>query len=70
MSRSDDAGAAATVKADLARGGAGMNDDGREPSCEIQVASGALVGVTRGPRRARRAFAAFAAGAFGAAGVF
>lgn len=43
-----------------------MNDEGREPSCEIQVASGALVGVTRGPRLVRRAFAAFGAAAFAA----
>lgn len=56
------------MNADFARGGAGMNDDGRDPSCEIQVASGALVGVTRGPRRERLGLATFAG--FGAAGAF
>ncbi len=59
------------MNADFARGGAGMNDDGREPSCEIQVARGALVGVTRGPRRVRRGFEAFGAAAgLAAAGGF
>src|SRR5437764_5637313 len=54
-SRSDDAGGAATSDGASARGGAGMNDEGRGFSpCENQAAVGGPLEVTRGRERRLR----------------
>src|SRR5512140_2872225 len=63
MRRSDDAGGAATVDADSARGGAGMNEEGRGRSPEAsQAATGPVSGEMRSRGRRVRVGAAFGFG--------
>src|SRR5512140_3293526 len=66
MRRSDDAGGAATVDADSARGGAGMKDDGRGRSPDAsQAATGPVSGEMRSRgRRVRVGVVLAAVGAF------
>src|SRR5947208_4245200 len=69
MRRSDDAGGAATSDGASARGGAGMNDDGRGLfSAETsQFATGPPLEVTRGRERRARFFSSAADAGRGAA---
>src|SRR5436190_12427942 len=71
ISRSDDAGGAATSDGASARGGAGMNDDERgfSPACS-QFATGPPLEVTRGRERRARFLSSAAAGGRGAATGF